>query len=76
MIFPLRQDQGNNSHYRKYRMWKDHVIKSDPSFYDVTSGSITIDGIDIREMSQEKFEKKSDMYHKKECFFQERSHLT
>lgn len=50
-----RQDRGNNCDHRKYRMWKDHIIHLIPRFYDVTSGSITIDGIDVRrEMSQEK----------------------
>lgn len=55
---------------------KTTLLNLIPRFYDVTSGSITIDGIDVREMSQEKLRSLIGYVPQKECFFPERSHLT
>ncbi len=41
---------GKTSHHREHRMRKSTLVNLIPRFYDVTGGSIKIDGTDIRDM--------------------------
>ena len=51
---------------------KSTLINLIPRFYDVDSGSVLIDGVDVREMTQENLrDQKLVLYHKKPFCFQE-----
>ena len=42
-------ERQNHSYHRKYRLWKSTLVNLIPRFYDVTGGSIELDGHDIRD---------------------------
>ena len=51
---------------------KSTIVNLIPRLYDVTEGSITLDGIDIRELSMKTCVSRLDLYRKKVCCFPER----
>lgn len=51
---------------------KSTLLSLIPRFYDVSSGRILIDGIDVKEMNQQELRKRLVMFHKKQCYLRER----
>ena len=52
MIFILRQGRERRQRLSEVPEAEIHTGQSDPAIYDVTEGTITLDGVDIREVSQ------------------------
>ncbi len=48
-----RQAGTDDGHRRQHRSGKTTLVNLIPRFYDVTSGSVRIDGVDVRQMRQE-----------------------
>ena len=50
---------------------KSTVINLIPRFYDVTEGSMSVDGVNVKEYTQKELRNKIGMFHKRVLFLQE-----